>query len=327
MKRSKAGLVLIIIGVVFVALAPIWKWGLGPQLLKIPDTIDTVSYYEGVLTLNIDPNSLQPLPPDMAVKVPLAITRTDVSAPEKSSGSVAVIKETQLAKGPGGKSFVDVTKYFALDRKTAKNVTSDEADVKNRTGYTILLGFHVDKDGTYPIWDDDTRTTGDLEFIEETTLNGYTSKDVPAIVWRGSGKEKAVVPPLGLPEKVSGAQVKALLANPALPYNDTEMYPITYLKSTDATVITGIKVGQFLKIPDYKEEYFVDATDAGLGEIKLATLQYHQTPASVKKSTDEGTEAYILVDAVGMYIPLGLLIIGLVILGIGLILYLRKKPA
>lgn len=327
MKKSKAGLVLIIIGVVFIALAPIWKWGLGPQLLKIPDNIDTVSYYEGVLTLNIDPNSLQPLPPEMAVKVPLSITRTDVSAPERSSGSVAVIKETAVAKGPGGKNFTEYTKYYALDRKTAENVTSDEANVKDRTGYSILLGFYVDKDGTYPMWDDDTRSSGDLEFIEETTLDGYTSKNVPAIVWKGSGKEKAVVPPLGLPEKVSGAQIKALLENPALPYNDTEMYPITYLKSTDATVVSGIKTGQFLKIPDYKEEYFVDATDAGLGEIKLATLQYHQTAASVKKSTDEGTDAYMLLDAVSTYIPLGLLIIGLIILGIGLALYLRKKEA
>lgn len=327
MKKSKAGLVLIIIGVVFIALVPIWKWGLGPQLLKIPDTIDTISYYEGVLTLNIDPNSLQPLPPEMAVKVPLSITRTDVSAPERSSGSVAVIKETAVAKGPGGKNFTEYTKYYALDRKTGENVTSDEADVKNRTGYSILLGFYVDKDGTYPVWDDDTRSSGDLKFVEEKTLNGYTSKDVPAIVWNGSGKEKAVVPPLGLPEKVSGAQIKALLENPALPYNDTEMYPISYLKSTDATVITGKKVGQFLSVPDYKEEYFVDATDAGLGEIKLATLQYHQTAASVKKSTDEGTDAYMLLDAVSTYIPLGLLIIGLIILGIGLALYLRKKEA
>jgi Porin PorA len=326
-KRSKVGLVLIIIGALIVALAPIWKWGVGPMLLKIPDTIDTVSYYEGVLTLYVDPSSLSPLPEEMAVKVPLQITRTDKSAPERSSGDVAVIKETQLAKGPGGKAFVDVTKYYALDRKTAENVTSDEADVKDREGYSILLGFYVDKDGTYPIWDDDTRTTGDLEFVEETTLDGYTSKDVPAIVWRGSGKEPTVGPVLGLPAEVSGAMIKSLLNNPALPFGDTDMYPIQYVKSTDATVITGIKVGQFLSVPNYKEDYFIDASEAGLGEIKIATLEYGQTPASIKTSTDEGTEAYGLLDAVGIYIPLGLLIVGLIILVIGLILFLRKKEA
>ncbi len=328
MKRSKVGLVLIIIGALVIALAPIWKWGLGPMLLKIPDTIDTVSYYEGVLTLYVDPGSLSPLPEEMAVKIPLAITRTDKSAPERSSGDVAVIKETQLAKGPGGQAFVDETLYYALDRKTAENVTSTEASpVEDRTGYSILLGFYVDKDGTYPIWDDDTRKTGDLEFVEETTLNGFTSKDVPAIVWRGAGKEPTVGPVLGLPGEVSGAQIKSLLNNPALPFVDTQMYPIQYIKSTEATVITGIKVGQFLSVPEYKEEYFIDATEAGLGEIKIATLEYGQTPASIKTSTDEGTEAYALLDAVAIYIPLGLLIIGLIILGIGLALFLRKKEA
>ena len=327
MKKSKAGLVLIIIGVVFIALVPIWKWGLGPSLVKLPDTIDSVSNYDGLLTLNIDPNSLSPLPPDIKLKIPVSITRKDISAPEKSSGDVAVIKETGVGVGPGGKKLTDYTKYFALDRKTGKNVTSDEANVKNRTDYSLLLGFYVDKDGTYSLWDDDTRTTGKLQFVKETTVDGFTSKNVPAIVWKGSGKNKMVVPPLGLPEKVSGAQIKALLGNPALPYNDTEMYPITFVKSVAASVISGVKTGQFLNVLDNKEEYFVDATAAGLGEIKIGSLQLRETAFSKKRSTDGGTEAYMLLDAVSTYIPLGLLIIGLIILGIGLALYLRKQEA
>jgi len=309
-----------------IVLAPLWKWVVAPVLVKLPDNINETSYYEGVLTLNVDPNSMQVLPPDMPVKIPLTITRKDVSAPEKSDGSVAVIKETAVAKGPGGKDFLAYTKYYALDRKTAKNVTSDQADVKNRTGYSITLGFFVNKDGTYPFWDDDTRTATNLEFVKTDTMDGFQYKGIPVIVWKGGGEAKTVTPPLGLPSKISGAQVKAII--PSLTtLNDTEMYPIDYIKRTTATVVVDQKAGTVVSLPAYQEEYFVDASALGQGKIKLATLNYHQTPASVKTQLDHAAKTYKLLDSVETYIPIGLLVIGLIELIIGLILYLRKKPA
>lgn len=326
MKKSKAGLVLIIIGVVFIALAPIWKWGLGPMLVKLPDNIDSKSTYEGVLTLNVDPNSLQLLPPEIAVKVPLTINRTDVSAPERSSGGVAVVKETAVAKGPGGKDFLTSTKYYALDRKTGKNVTSDEADVKNRTDYSILFGFNVEKK-PYLIWDDDTRKSGAADFVEVKNMDGFKFKNIELYAFGAKDEAPNVIPPLGLPEKISGSQIKTLLSNPALPFNDTEMYKVDYIKAVEATVMVDQRAGVVVNLPSFQETYYVDASAMGMGKIKLGSLKYHQTASSVKESIDTAADAYKLLDIVEKYIPLVLLVIGLIILIIGLILFLRKKPA
>lgn len=325
MKRSKAGLVLIIIGVLLVALAPIWKWGIGPSLVKLPDTIDTTAVYEGVLTLSIDPESFSPLPADMQVKVPLTVVRKDISAPEKSTGSVAVVKETAEAKGPGGKSFLTYTKYFALDRKTAKNVTSNEADVKDRRDYSLTLGFNLDESGR-KIWDDDVRTSGEVRFVKSVEMDGYDSKNVPLNVYTVSDEGTAKVPPLGLPEKISGADIKKVMNNPALPLNDAETYAIPYLKATDATLMADQKTGTIVNL-DMKETYSVDAAAFGMGRIKLAELKYVQTPENIKSNIDYAASNYGLLAAVEIYIPLALLVIGLIVLVIGLVLYLRQKPA
>lgn len=325
MKRSKAGLVLIIIGVLIVALAPIWKWGLGPTLVKLPDDIDGTSIYEGVLTLSIDPESFSPLPPDMTVKVPLTIVRKDISAPEKSTGSVAVIKETAEAKGPGGKDFLTYTKYYALDRKTAKNVTSDEADLKNRKDYSLTLGFGLDESNKM-IWDDDVQMSGEARFVKTVKMDGYDSKDIELNVYTASGEDVTKAPPLGMPDKISGAEIKGVLNNPTLPLADTEMYAIPFLKATEATLMADVKTGQIVNL-DMKETYSVDATAFGMGNITLAELHYVQTPENVKTNIDSAAENYGLLAAVETYIPLGLLIIGLIILIIGLVLFLRKREA
>ncbi len=327
MKRSKAGLVLIILGLVTIlALAPLAKWVLAPMLVKLPDNVDTTSVYEGVLTLNVDPTSLSVLPPDMAVKIPLTITRIDVSAPDKSNGSTAVLKETAVAKGPGGKDLINYTKYYALDRKSAKNVTSDQADVKNRTDYSITLGFFMSKDGKYALWDDDTAGAGPVTFVKTDTMDGFKYKGVPVQIWTGSGEEKTVKPPLGLPGKISGAQIKGIMPQ-LTALNDTDMYSIDYIKRTTATFEVDPMTGIIVALPSYQEEYFVDASALGQGKIKLATLAYHQTPENIKTSIDGAAKTHMQLKAVETYIPIGLLIIGLIELIIGLVLFLRKKPA
>lgn len=325
MKRSKAGLVLIIIGLVVVALAPIWKWGVGPTLIKLPDDIDSTSIYEGVLTLNVVPDTMTVLPPDMAIKVPLTITRKNVSQPEISDGSTAIVKETGVAKGPGGEDFLSYTKQYALDRKTGKNVTSDKADVRNRTDYSIMLGFFPD-DSNKKIWNDDVMKAGEAKFVKRSTLDGLDVKDNEVNVYHASGEDLVKAPPLGLPEKLSGADIKKILNNPGLPLNDAEMYPIPYSKATDATIMVDRKVGQIVSV-DMEEIYSVDASQFGMGKMQLAKLKYTQTPESVQASVDSAAENHGLLAAVQIWIPLGLLILGLVILIIGVALFARTKEA
>jgi len=311
---------------VLLILTPIWKWAVVPSLKKLPDTIDQTLIYEGVLTLNVDPTTMAPLPAGMEVKVPLTITRKDISDKAKGTKKVAVVREPVVAKGPAGKDYINYTKYYALDRKTGKNVPGNNSDM-NRTDYSLLLGFDVDPKNTYKYFEDDTATAQKMDYVKTDKMDGFDYKDVEVLEFKGTGADKTKEPPLGMPAKISGAQIKAVLNNPNLPFADTEMFPIDYIKGTTATMRVDQRTGSIFDVVSMKEEYFVDATALGMGKIKLATIQYSQTPESVKQNLDEAASSYKQLDMVEKYIPLLLLILGVIFLVIGLVLILVKKPA
>jgi hypothetical protein len=311
---------------VLLILTPVWKWAVVPSLKKIPDTVDQTLIYEGVLTLNVDPTTMAPLPAGMEVKVPLTITRKDVSDKAKGTSSVAVIREPVVAKGPASKDYINYIKYYALDRKTGKNVPGNNSDM-NRTDYSIMLGFDVTPNGTYKYFDDDTAKAAKMNYVKSDTMDGFDYKGVKVLQFTGTGSGKTTKPPLGMPAKISGAQIKTVLNNPGLPFADTEMYPIDYIKNITATIRVDERTGSIFDVMSMKEEYFVDATALGMGKIKLATIQYSQTPASVKQNLDEAASSYKQLDMVEKYIPLLLLILGVILLVIGVVLILVKKPA
>ncbi|MHB8896873.1 MAG: porin PorA family protein [Candidatus Geothermincolia bacterium] len=332
MKRSKGALVVLIIGLVILVLSPIWKWGIGPMLIKVPDTIDTTSVYDGTLTLYVDPTSLALLPPEMAVVIPLSIARRDLSQPAKSTGSVAVIKETTNAKGPAGKEFINTTHYFAIDRKTSENVPGNGSDT-NRKGFYPILPIGAKKI-TYQLWDQDTGKTGPANFTKTVTREGFKFKNVQCYEYKATGKpDPTVEPPLGLPKTISGAQIKSLASgipglSPTLLAGlvDTQKYPITYQKQTTATIVAEPRTGSIVQVPLNTEAYFVDASAMGLPSIKLAQVQYRQTPEKVAEVIDESAANWGLLDMVGLWIPLILLIVGVIVAAIGGIWFARKKP-
>lgn len=321
-KRSKAGLALIIIGVILIGLAPIWKWVIGPMFVQIPDDIETTSIYEGTLTLYANPETLTLLPPEQAQKIPIAITRIDTSQPDLSTGDVAVIKETIDAVGPGGEKVLSTERFFAVDRKSAENVAGNNSDI-DREGFFLFFGFNVAKD-TYPVWDDDTRTTGDAEFVKVSTRDGKENKGVTVYEFEAVGKDKMFEPPLGLPAEITGAQVKSLLSNPNLALSDTQKLKIDYLKETEATIVVDQRTGSVVDLPAYKETFYADASDLGLGELKLAELQYKQTADNVSDLIDEVSQYYGMLDLVEIWIPVILLVVGLIILVLGVALFARK---
>jgi len=332
MKRSRAGLIILIIGLVILILSPIFKWGVGPALVKVPDTIDTTSVYDGTLNLFVDPTSFTLLPPELTVKIPLVITRRDLSQPKKSSGSVALIKETAVAIGPAGKTFIDTTMYYALDRKTSENVADHGSDA-NRTGWYPILPIGAKKI-TYLLWGDTVGKTGDAKYVKTTKVAGLTTPATTCYVYQVNGAaEPTVAPPLGLPSTMSGTQIKALASgipglNPAdvAGLVDTQNYPITYLDQTTATIVAEPRTGSIVSAIN-SDTYTVDASAVGVGKIKLATVSYKQTPENVAKVMDDTAENFGLLNMVGLWIPLGLLIVGVIITLIGLLLFLRKKPA
>ncbi len=333
MGRSKAALVVLIIGLVILVMSPIFRWGIAPALIKVPDNIDTQSVYNGSLTLLVDPASLAFLGAENAVVIPLHIERHDLSQPEKSSSSVALIKETTNATGPAGKEFINSTHYYALDRKTSENVHGHGSDA-DRSGYYPILPVGTKKI-TYDIWSDDTGRAGPVEFQKTVSLESFKYTDVECYQFGATGEpEKCIEPPLGLPKSITGAQIKAIATgDPSMDASkvaglvDTQKYPITYLKKTDVTLQAEPRTGSIVNVPSNVETYYVDASALGLSNIELAKVKYAQTLENVAEVIDESAANWSLLDLALLWIPLILLIVGVVIAAAGGIWFAVKKPA
>ncbi|MBN1288177.1 MAG: DUF3068 domain-containing protein [Actinobacteria bacterium] len=323
MKLSKVGIVLLAIGLVIAILAPVWKWGIAPSFVKLPTDLDEVKTYEGVLTLYVDPTSMALLPPDIAIKLPLVISRTITSL--GTEGNITNIEETVQGVGPGGKTYMEYERIYSMDRSSKESVEGYESDM-DRTMYTIFLPFGVEK-GTYEIFDSDTGELTDTEFVKEGTEKSTDGEEVGIYIFEGQAKEKLLVPPLGLPAEISGTEVKAIMGDgpEALAIPDDMMIPIDYLKGLDVTVAVEPKSGVIVNVLDYVIDYYVDASAAGMESLKLATIQYAQTPESAMESVDSVLDSLSKLSLVENTIPLILLLAGIAIMLLGLAVGLRSK--
>lgn len=326
MRLSKASIVVIVIGVILVIMAPVWKWAIGPQFVKIPNNLDTTSEYEGTLKIYADPQSMSLYPPGQEQVQKLKITRNDKAIPSRSSSSVILVEEKGVVKDASTGKVLQLgwDKFYALDSKTAQNVSGHGSD-NNRTGLTVLFPIGTQKN-EYLFWDDDTGKTGAAKFVKEETIEGVKHKSVKVLVFDVKGTpDKMSKPPLGLPAELPGSVIKTILGNPAMPISDTMMLPIDYFKKTDARIVAEPKTGSIVDVPRYREEYYVNTALAPPPNyLTLATLDYAQTRLNVKMVVDDSAKYFGMLDLNAMWLPLIFLVVGLILIVIGL--FLGRKP-
>ncbi|MBK5091950.1 MAG: DUF3068 domain-containing protein [Actinobacteria bacterium] len=319
MKRSGATIATVVVGLILIVLAPVWRWVVAPQFMKVPDNIDIASIYKGSLTLYVDPQNMTIYPKGKEVSIPLAITRRNTSKPGKSDSTAAVIKERLEARDPAGNTMIEWTRYYALDRKNSQNVAGHNSDT-DRQGYYIMLPMGAKKT-TYQMWDEDLKNTGGAKFFKVDTRQGEKHKDVKVFVFKVTGTaEPMVKPPIGLPATLPGKTIKVILDDPNIALPDETMFPIEYLKKTEATLVAEPRTGALVDIPMYREEYYANAALPGQNPnlLLLAVLDYKQTAASVSKVVDDSAGYFGLLDLVTVWLPVIFLVVGLILLLIGI---------
>jgi hypothetical protein len=325
LRHSRAGIAVIIIGVAVLAMAPIWKWAIAPAFLKLPDDISVTSEYEGTLTLYADPEQMVLLPKGQEQVIPLEITRTTESVPEKSDSAVAVIEETVKAVGPDGGTILAWEKFYALDRVSSENVNGYGTEI-DREGFYPMLPMGTEK-RSYQMWSDDTGGTGEATFVREEAIDGNDYKSVTVYVFEAGGEpEPMVEPPLGLPEELSGQVIKQILGDPSIQIPDDVMLPLEYLKKTEITFTVEPRTGAVVDVSSNKEVFYINAALPGQPDdlMPLAELQYRQTDDNVGQVIDDTAGYFGLLDLATLWLPMIFLIVGLIVVIIGIFIGLRK---
>ncbi len=378
--KGFAGKAMIVLGIILVLAAILW-WtvGLG-MVLKIPKGVDEVLYFEGNVTMYVNPATYQPLPEGQEIVQPYEATRHIESIDEEYDSSTAVIRETVEANIVG---MAPISNVYTIDRKSQINVEDDRAyayreDIAvNREGSYVLFPLNVSEEEVFPFWKNECNAAFDMVYLgrgEKEGLEVYnfgtTFEEEPA--W------DAFLGFMGMPSEVTfdqlAAQLSALgvdmegllsLAAAVMMPEDLQSLqqatqqpiPIYYYYSQAVEMSVEPVTGAIVDLYNNVESLSMEPDYTGLADVfsilmkyqqdpvlgpalqQMAALQaqmqeaepqkimeysYRQTLESVRETADKAKSGKSMIGLAKTWIPLIVLIVGILTLAISILLLLRR---
>jgi len=378
MRTSK--IVLLVIGVLVLVVAAVWRPAVAPQLTKLPTSLDVSYRLAGTYTGYVNQSTGARLAAPQ--NLPLSIDRNLKAVPAQSTSSELVVKDASATTiGPSQSQQV---LQYVLDRSTSKNVKSPYAyalvpsNVVDRSGsYSLGPPPAVDTAKTYPYWVDEIGKTIPMTYANATqTIDGLAVQqwqtNLPATPMVAS-MISAMHLPMSMPFTAFAAQLKAqgmdLAAGlqalaPSLTAAErarlaaltAQPIPLQYLYASQGKLLvepaTGMIVDMVNIVRSYSVRLNLGPLTAGLAPIlaahpanpvaallaagskKLAaapaeplyTLTFHQTPASVTDDAGQAGHNANLLNIFQMWIPVGLGVLGLILVGLAFTGRWRREP-
>jgi len=321
-------MVLIVIGVLLVALAPAWLWGIGPLFVKMPADLKIDSTYRGTLTVYADRVTTRFYPAGEEVVTPLTIQARDHSVASKNTSSLLVMDErVDVRDASTGQALPGVrpNATYVLDRRTCQNVPGIIEGV-DRTGYSLTFPIGAAKKD-YPMWDDELGHSTSCKYERSTRMDGDKYKGVTVYVYSIPPEmEKMVKPPPGLPETLSGAQLKQMSPGSSLPVPDTFQIKLEYYKKIELTQYVEPRTGVVVYVPKNHYEYYVkNAPGQSPAYLKLASVEYRRVLDNARGEIDASAKYFWPLDLDLKWTPLSYLITGLILLACGVFLMVRSS--
>ena len=179
MRTSR--IVLLVIGVIVLAVAAIWRPVVAPQLTKLPASLNIRYQFTGSYTgyVNRATGARLAAPQNL----PMSIDRQVKAVPAQSTSSELVVSDAStVAIGPGKTPQI---LQYVLDRSTAENVMSPYAyalvpgNVVDRTGsYSLGPPPGADTSRAYPMWVDEIGKTVPITYANATrTVHGVAVQE------------------------------------------------------------------------------------------------------------------------------------------------------
>lgn len=327
MRHSRASTILVVIGVLFLLLSPAWAWGIAPLFIKLPPDLKVVTNFKGTLTLYADNVTRLFFPPGQEKVVPLTIHAEDKSMPDKSNSRVLVIAEHVEVKDAITGLLLEGVRpqaTYVLDRRTSENVPGYMKGI-DRSGWSMTFPLGSKKRG-YPIWDDELNRSIVYDFVRWDKIDGDRYKGVPIYVYSSAGAmEKMAKPPPGLPETLTGKQLKEMSGRSDLPILDGASMKLEFYKKMESTQYVEPRTGMVVYVPRLHYEYYVKNGPGMSPEyLKLAAIEYSRTIDNARTDVDGAAKYFKLIDLDQKWTPLSFLLTGPALIAVGVALRLRS---
>ena len=378
MRTSK--IVLLVIGVLVLVVAAIWRPVVAPQLTKLPTSLDISYRFTGTYTGYVNQSTGARLAAPQ--NLPLTIDRQVKAVPAQSTSSELVVNDAStVAFGPDKTPQI---LQYVLDRSTAESVKSPHAyalvpgNVVDRTGsYSLGPPPGADTAETYPLWVDEIGKAVPISYANVTqTVHGVAVQEwqlnLPATPMAAS-----FVSAMHLPATMSFADFEAQLKaqgtdlalglkvlsgsltaaeKASLAALTAKPIPLQYFYAINIKLLVEPASGTIVDTLTAVRAYSVRpelgplaaalapmlaahptnpaAAPLAAGSKKLITapaqplytLTFHQTPASITETAGQAGHTALLLRIVELWIPVGLGVIGLVLVGLAFIGRWRREP-
>jgi hypothetical protein len=378
MRTSK--IVLLVIGVIVLAVAAVWRPVAAPQLTKLPTSLNIKYNFAGTYTGYVNQSTGARLAAPQ--NLPLSIDRVVKAGPAHSTSSELVVSDASAVMiGPGKTPQI---LQYVLDRSTAENVKSPHAyalvpgNVVDRTGsYSLGPPPDADTARTYPMWVDEIGKTVPISYANATqTVHGVavrewqlnlpatpmaasfvTAMHLPATMsfaeFEAQLKARGTDLALGLKilsGSLTAAEKTSLAAVTAKPIPLQYFYAITIkllVEPASGTIVDTLTAVRAYSVRPVLGPFaaalapMLAAHPANLAAAPLAagskkmtaapaqplyTLTFHQTPASVTETAGQAGHNANLLRIVEIWIPIGLGVIGLILVGLAFTGRWRREP-
>jgi Porin PorA len=313
-KKLRSNLVLVGAGCVLVLLALSWRVAIAPALEVVPTNIENVLYFDGTLTSYLNPPG-QPPAGNQPVRVPVSIERRMRSLPVQSTPNTAMFEvETAVLVKESREQISANKRLYAVDRHTSKMANRKNAE-RVAPGYFLVFPYNTPR-STLPYWSPLTGRTTPARYQKSRAadkLNVY-------VFQTEFGGQPGSRAPEGFPGSISGAELKAMLSMPDLPVAGAAVYELSYIASGALELAVEPRSGTIVEERAGQES--VSLTVAGAGGETVVTrliykLDYAQNSASVQHSVDLARDEMAAIRLQFVYLPLGLLAVGVVLFLIG----------
>lgn len=329
------------LGGLLVVAGLVLKFAIVPALAQFPDDVDTTRTYQGTVDILNRAALEDPSQPVFFEDLPVISTRT-VST-EDVDGSKALVRDkADLHAAPGtpieGTRLTGFDDWYTIDRKTmeaAENFANDERVLPGRSG--LVIGFPIGTEPRdYQGWNGDPQTPVTLEYLREEERQGIDTyvftagsgpleiKDPGTLAEFPSGIPREAVEPLlpalNLSDEIAAA-LPALL--PLLP----ETIPLSYTYEFSATYWIDPTTGILIDIEKNDvRKAVISGLPLDLDPIEVYNLRYTPTEESLEAAVDDAEDNGRLLTLGETTGPVGLWLLGGLLIVGGAFLLLRRSP-
>jgi uncharacterized membrane protein len=305
LKKLYAGL--LVIGIIFLIIAPIWMFIIAPSQLIVPEDVDESVTYTGTASM-ANPMDLTQL----AGPFDLTINRSYEGIDTAKDDEVVIINEKATVKIDNPMVPVEEETFLmAVDRKTCEHLNEDGDSWDYARSGQFTFGFHPEKKDT-EFWLHDINDTVIAKYEGTTTYEGINviefsmKEDMPV-----TKNQDLINKYAGLAYYYGGNVLNSLMF---------KEYSTVYVDETSGMIV------------------YIDRNTEFYGEVFSPAANASQTVTFAKMSYkfDEETSEQLIEDAkdadysMQMFennIPLIFALIGIVFVILGIVLNVRSKKA